>query len=364
MLDKDEDAIRSTTPGAENDSDDELDDGTTDYRFLSTTLIHSTDPVSVTPVIPRRGEKNFEPNSTGLQASKLAASRRTMHDALSHTRSHGLKNHVIGLYDGVKATVKVRQVKGQVFRTVGRDLSGGGVELLPEEALWMLERGVLDVRWPVDDDDGEEQEVNGGHEDGEGVLGGQRYEKEKLQDHTTGVVKIMHELAHLHVERLNEKEPTSEEQEIKPTVETMKMHRLVEEQEDQRKEESGIPMSLQGAYAAFLGEEAERGSWLTLDKYLVYAGLKRAGFIVRRTDTMIRCRPATIALKSDATEVQTQETSRNITLFAWLYKMLLAPRRVDRQTIQESQRLGPLVMPGLYRSYSRPAPNSSSVIPH
>ncbi|RMZ77658.1 hypothetical protein DV738_g4251, partial [Chaetothyriales sp. CBS 135597] len=41
-----------------------------------------------------------------------------------------------------------------------------------------------------------------------------------------------------------------------------------------------LPMSLQGAYASFIGK-----SGLTLERYLVYAGLKRSGYVVQRAPT-------------------------------------------------------------------------------
>lgn len=99
--------------------------------------------------------------------------------------------------------------RGPLFARMGQVLSvqedpignderrGQRMWLLPEEVIYLIERGSLDVRWPSDDD-------------GEG--------------------------------------------------------------------EEGLPMSLQGAYAMFIGES----STLTFERYSVYASLKRSGYTVHR----------------------------------------------------------------------------------
>ena len=219
----------------------------------------------------------------------------------------------------------------------------------------MLERGVLDVRWPVDDDE-EDQEVDGTVKDRRGAGGEQGYVEDRVREQSADGVWMMERLVQLDMIELHGEMPNSVDRGkgINP-VEKRKMDRLAEEREEQRKEENGIPMSLQGAYAAFLGEEAKRGGWLTLEKYLVYAGLKRAGFIVLRADAWTGDHTVVNAPHSDVTKMQNKEASRT-SLFAWIFNILLASKPVDPHTIVERQRLGPLVTPGLYRSYSTPAP--------
>ncbi|KAI5279474.1 tRNA-splicing endonuclease subunit sen54, partial [Ascosphaera aggregata] len=124
MADADEDAMlragsfaRTSTENAENDMSDE----TQDFRFLSSIsacvlvsleytrwmyvnnriISSSSDPNSAT--IPKRGEKDFEPNPTQLQSDILVASRQAMHNALSFTRLHNDKTVVRGIFcpDGV-----------------------------------------------------------------------------------------------------------------------------------------------------------------------------------------------------------------------------------------------------------------------
>lgn len=175
--------------------------------------------------LPKRGEKDFEPNPTIYQADILAASRQAMHNALSHPRMHQPKTHIVGFYapegpfapPGVEVDGKglgvlpeccvcVPNQKGGVFKTVGQADRWNRVWLLPEEALYLLERGSLDIRWPNSDED--TANVNGGSD---------------------------------------------------------------------LDSELSIPMSLQAAYACFLGR-----SGLTLERFSVYTGLKRLGYAIIR----------------------------------------------------------------------------------
>jgi tRNA-splicing endonuclease subunit Sen54 len=203
-----------------------------------------SDPSQAT--LPRRGEKDFEPNPTILQSDILATARNAMHNAISHPRLGSLRNRIVGIYSpegptplvtainqdapaavaednaGAEAPVKPKRVikdlmsgipldacvyvpnsKGPYFKSVGKTDRWNRTWLLPEEALYLLERGTLDIRWPAS---------------------------------ITGPV-----------------------------------------QTEDDGEEMDIPMSLQAAYACFMG----RGG-LTSERYSVYTGLKRLGYIVTR----------------------------------------------------------------------------------
>ena len=144
-------------------------------------------------------------------------------------------------------------------------LRGQRLWLLPEEVIYMLERGSLDVRWPASDVD----------ESG-----------------------------------------------------------------------NGLPMSLQGAYAMFIGDEARPGT-LTLEKYSVYAGLKRAGYTVLRAPTW---NAPDLPLGSECFPPRPQRTwmaglSSFIPLVpTWFYR--------DSSTSEEHRTEGPLVQDSLYRSYA------------
>ena len=305
-------------------SDDE--DETVDFRFLS-----NTGSSKAAQGLPKRGTKDFEPNPTLSQRNTLDASRRAMHDALSALRVHAAgKTHNIGVYvnwerveevevwsafRGLvagsasaagwrKRCVVVYNFKGTHSKTVGRGDRRGWTWLLPEEALYLVERGSLDVRWPIVEQ-GEERE------DGEvfGMSGGGENEDEELD---------------------------SEFGEEAPPI-------------------SELPMSLQGAYASFIGK-----SGLTLERYLVYAGLKRSGYIVQRAPTwddegdgQLNGSANSASLNSidgtltpSASPAPTSALSQP-SLIHRLLHWLINPHRDTSNPC-----LGPLLAPGLYRNYN------------
>lgn len=63
---------------------------------------------------------------------------------------------------GKGTCVCVLNPKGQHFRTTGFADRWNRTWLLPEEALYLLERGSLDIRWPADPSEEERGEVEGG----------------------------------------------------------------------------------------------------------------------------------------------------------------------------------------------------------
>ncbi|KXG52818.1 uncharacterized protein PGRI_080740 [Penicillium griseofulvum] len=231
MADVDEEAIQAPANASTEDVD--LSDETQDFRFLN----HLNFFADSSPGIPRRGEKDFEPNPTELQADVLSASRGAMHNALSYPRLHSAKTRIIAFYapEGYVPPVKtdsatpkasgedekssestpkparplpnsakispdacvyVPNPKGQFFKSMGQADSSSRVWLLPEEALYLIERGSLDIRWPS---------------------------------------------------------PSGSEEDL------------------------SVPMSLQAAYTCFMG----RGG-LTLERYSVYTGLRRLGYALIR----------------------------------------------------------------------------------
>lgn len=165
---------------------------------------------------------------------------------------------------------------------MGRADRGGRVWLLPEEAVYLCERGSLDVRWPV---------VGGEDGNGDGDWDGEEREKER----------------------------------------------------------EGVPVSLQGCYACLVG----RGG-LSMERYVVYAGLKRGGYVVLRAPTWgeegeggdvgggVRGR----------VELEMGEgywgLGLGLGLFARIFRSLVTRKSKDPPP------LGPLVTPGLYRNYSEP----------
>lgn len=176
-----------------------------------------------------------------------------MHDALSIPRLHTQKNHLIANYhpDKYEACVCIEQNEGQHLRTIGTADGHNRVWLLPEEALYMIERGTLDIRWPA------------------------------FGDEKTG--------------------------------------------------EDSLPMSLQAAYASLLARDG-----LTLERFIVYSGLKRNGYVVRRAPTWDKDHRVLVPSRPPAI----MET------LARLFRSLFPSDTRSRGPY------GPLVSPGLYRSYS------------
>lgn len=367
-------------------SDDEGEDIATDYpSFAPSTVPQLPDPITLPPnpslapyltpapqqqpqpagALPRRGLKDFEPHPTTLQASTLATSRAAMHAALSHTRTHAARTRVLGIYDERTGTVRVRKRRGAMFASVGRDLGkedgrewSGGVELVAEEALWGLESGRVDLRYRRECFGEEKSEEDQNREDDGGV--GRQGAAVDVND-----------------DRTNAKDGAS----------------FDPEQAD-GDESTLLPMSLQGAYAAFLGDEAQRtdGHGLTVEKYIVYASLKRAGFIVTRAEGFSGRK---IVKRSDVTSHHKAMMKRTpiltsssgasnrhegrLGLFARLYDLLFNPFQSKAQQRQQQQILsrqasGPLVRPGLYRNYAdiyrllalvpAPAPAHTYPAPH
>ncbi|MCJ1398449.1 tRNA-splicing endonuclease subunit sen54 [Xylographa trunciseda] len=244
MADLDEAAIAFTAP---HQGDADLTDETQDFRFLT-----NLSPATEQPSLPRRGEKDFESHGTTIQQDALSKSRAAMREALSYPRIHNPKSQIIAIYNSRSGRTAVDNPKGQHFHTMGKADVDGRLYLLPEEALYLVERGNLDLRWPTTDDD-----------------------------------------------------------------------------------EVGMPMSLQSAYAVLIGNLG-----LTLERYSVYAGLKRIGYAVQRS-------PAWYPDDWGAGEIENvvAPPPEPRTAFGWLYDLLHSPNN------EVTPPFGPLIRPGLYRSY-------------
>ena len=293
MADADEDVSH---PGSQTQERD-LSEETQDFRFLNSIINASN--LAESASIPKRGEKDFEPNATNAQASALDASRSAMHTALSFPRLHQAKTHLVAQYCAEEsryggACVRVDNAHGPHFRTMGKGDNKNRIWLLPEEALYLIERGSLDIRWPdrpsVSEDRGQEVDKN------------------------------------------------------------------VEDQDDPIGE---LPMSLQGAYASFIGR-----SGLTLEQYQVFAGLRRLGYSVVRASTWDESRAGmnghatvsagsgqlTTTARRDEQPQQQVIGSGILGLIHRLIRYLFAPSNDSNNKACPS--FGPLVAPGLYRSYN------------
>jgi len=135
MADATEDTIQN--PQDDVDPTDEV----ADFRFLASQKL------------PSRGTKDFEPHGTKLQQSTLEASRQAMHNALSHTRTHVPNNTPLAIWDPGSNGAWVINPSGKWTTSVGQSKScpgkGTRLWLLPEEVIWLVDRGTLDLRWPA-----------------------------------------------------------------------------------------------------------------------------------------------------------------------------------------------------------------------
>jgi tRNA-splicing endonuclease subunit Sen54 len=268
----------------DNDPSDELQD----FRFLTSLVSGSNQGHK----IPKRGEKDFEPHGTKHQESVLEASRMAMHEALDYMRVHPPKSARRAWYFGEEVldkeegkadgdifseavrgrglemnhVVMVENSKGTHYRTMGKPARGtqeARIWLLPEEALYLIERGNLDLWWP----------------------------SRPLHAVRGQVAK--------------------------------------QEADEEDGGDDGVSMSLQAAYAFLIGNDGEIGK-VSLEKYTVYANLKRAGYVVFR-----------------ATDSSESPSEQKPTLFNWIFGNFFSERPLQHP------RNGPLVRPGLYRSYNQ-----------
>lgn len=267
--------------------DDAMEDGMPDYKLFASMF----EKKGVSGKSIRRGEKDFESHGTRAQNSALESSRRAMEEVLSFTRMHRADAWTRGWYFADwwtqqaareeardpwlrQRVVVVEHDRGNWMKDMGRAVGGGRRDrpgagrlwLLPEEALFLVERGTLDLWWP----DVELADVfPGGGAARRPGFGPDDYEV-------------------------------------------------------------GLPLSLEAAYALLIGFEGEQGK-TSLSKYQVYAHLKRAGYHVMRAPTEPR-----------STQ---EEPRRGASLWQWLLSLVMRDRTPPQNPV------GPLVSPGLYRSY-------------
>ncbi|KAI9732168.1 MAG: tRNA-splicing endonuclease subunit sen54 [Cirrosporium novae-zelandiae] len=151
MADADEDIIH-TTPSHSNDPTYDSDDDETLPSSLLTALKSKPHPT-----LPRRGEKSFEPiPHLSSQANKLLRDQTDLHDTLSVPPISAPHVRCYGVFDEKRGEVWVQKAKGVHFKSMGRGaaMKGkngkiiAGVWLWPEEALYLVERGSLEVWYP------------------------------------------------------------------------------------------------------------------------------------------------------------------------------------------------------------------------
>ncbi|KAF4994587.1 hypothetical protein FGRMN_5702 [Fusarium graminum] len=154
--------------GTNGAATEDVDDDAPDYKlFLSMFDKHGVSSRAI-----RKGEKDFESHGTRAQDGLLEASRQVMDNVLGYTRIHREDAWVRGwcfsdcwadveqagekeglwLQDRV---VMVEHEHGTWQKDIGRmipskveHLGTGKLWLLPEEAIYLVERGTMDLWWP------------------------------------------------------------------------------------------------------------------------------------------------------------------------------------------------------------------------
>ncbi|KAJ3572141.1 hypothetical protein NPX13_g5148 [Xylaria arbuscula] len=340
----DEDLTPAALSAANDEAPFDAEDGdqAQDFRMFTSLLSGPGKKSQASSKAIRRGEKDFESHGTRAQENILESSRAAMHEVLSYTRQHQPRNALCGWYfpdrwadmppesdsipegaadrqagsgtakgrdtvQGLFARDRVVAIEadkstmltstGRVVTTAEKHSPGRSKTwLLPEEALFLIERGTLDLWWPV-----------------------------------RGIEDIF------------------------PAEEGLEASQAERKFEDY---ELGTPLSLQAAYALLIGRDGERGK-ISLEKYQVYSNLRRTGYRV------LRATPLPPRLFSP-------QTPRPL----WQWLLSLLPRTSGLFSLRfPPSGYGPLVRPGLYRSYApifeqlalvqrhKPAPLPASEVP-
>ncbi|PVH16943.1 uncharacterized protein CXQ87_004501 [Candidozyma duobushaemuli] len=107
-MDEDETALSQMT----EELAEELPDwGGLNKRFAALNLADET--------IPRRSEKDFDIDHTGVQSSALSEARKQMFSALDHIRGHHEKQKLVGVWMHPRKQCLVPHAKGNFFRDMG-----------------------------------------------------------------------------------------------------------------------------------------------------------------------------------------------------------------------------------------------------
>lgn len=142
-MDEDETALTQMT----EELAEELPDwGRLNKRFASLNLADET--------IPKRSEKDFDIDHTGVQSSALAEARKQMFNALDHIRGHHEKQTLVGVWMHPIKQCLVPHAKGNFFSDMGNSQPFPnkprlqGCWLLAIETVYLVERGSLILYLP------------------------------------------------------------------------------------------------------------------------------------------------------------------------------------------------------------------------
>ncbi|KAK9239904.1 tRNA-splicing endonuclease subunit sen54 N-term-domain-containing protein [Lipomyces kononenkoae] len=132
------------TQAADGQGDAESDDEQQDWRILA-----SMGPNRKS--LPKRGEKEYEPTGSRSDRDNLDDSRQAMYTALNGERRHTSKVHICGVWYPHLRKAKVLVARGPHFKSIGKADSNGAIWLLPEEVIYLVERGSMSLYNPRGD---------------------------------------------------------------------------------------------------------------------------------------------------------------------------------------------------------------------
>ena len=307
-LDEDEDPSKPGPSSAAGEYDEENEQHDVE-EFLSL-----FDRRRIAAQATRRGEKDFESHGTRAQEALLETSRQLLEEVLREPRIQtehawlrawyfpswwanaaaetdeveigapaskeaGKKR---GLFVRERVVVADRQ-NSVMFRNIGRVVPGLAktdpvfekVWLLPEEALFLLDRGSMELWWPT--------------------------------------------------KSLEETFPAASREPVAGGLDEY---------------EGGFPLSQEAAYSLLIGDAGERGK-VTLEQFQVYANLRRTGYTVLRA-------PQHYTLPKHSVDDRPRQLKGSSKVGLWQWMVSLVFRTEKPGTLEM---YGPLVRPGLYRSY-------------
>ncbi|KAL1923686.1 uncharacterized protein VTP21DRAFT_8666 [Calcarisporiella thermophila] len=124
---------------------DEEDEHYPDYRALLSSRKGKNS--KNTSTIPRLGEKEEAPDGSERQHNQVLAARQAFYEVLQEERTRKRTEFAIATWDSDQQLACVEVPRGNWANTMGRTYHQGKMMLLPEEMLFLVERGSLLVKY-------------------------------------------------------------------------------------------------------------------------------------------------------------------------------------------------------------------------
>ncbi|KAH3902214.1 related to tRNA-splicing endonuclease subunit SEN54 [Saccharomycodes ludwigii] len=113
----------------------------------------------VQQIIPKRGDKDYEPDGTNVQQTLLFNARNTMFDAISEAPRGLIIKHLNKAYYNIGShTGIIYHAKGSFINNIGKTNSKGQIVLQFYEFVYLVERGTV-IPYLKFDEDNEEAEI-------------------------------------------------------------------------------------------------------------------------------------------------------------------------------------------------------------